>query len=82
MPKIALITGGAVRIGKAIALKLAACGFSVAIQYGRSKEAAEELAAAISQAGGRAARAVQASLGDLSQVEALIPAIDQGRWGL
>ncbi len=80
MPKIALVTGGAVRIGKAIALKLAACGFSVAIQYSKSKEAAEELAAAISQAGG-AARAIQASLEDLSQVEALIPA-SLAPWGL
>jgi NAD(P)-dependent dehydrogenase (short-subunit alcohol dehydrogenase family) len=74
MPQIALVTGGAVRIGKAIALKLAARGFSVAIQYSKSKEAAEELAAAISQAGGTAA-AFKASLDDAAQVEALIPAI-------
>jgi NAD(P)-dependent dehydrogenase (short-subunit alcohol dehydrogenase family) len=74
MPQIALVTGGAVRIGKAIALKLAACGFSVAIQYSKSKEAAEGLAAAISQAGGMAA-AFKASLDDMAQVKALIPAI-------
>lgn len=76
MPKIALITGGAVRIGKAIALKLAACGFSVAIQYGRSKEAAEELAATILQRGGTAAT-FQAALEDIAQVDPLIPAISR-----
>lgn len=36
----ALVTGGAVRLGKAIALRLARAGFDLAVHYGRSEEAA------------------------------------------
>ena len=41
-----LITGGAKRIGRGIALRLHKEGFTVAIHYGRSAEAARETAAA------------------------------------
>jgi pteridine reductase len=44
MHKTALITGGAKRIGKAIALHLAEAGWNVAIHYNRSDESAKELA--------------------------------------
>lgn len=44
MQKTALITGGAQRIGKAIAVHLAANGWSVAIHYNRSEAPAKELA--------------------------------------
>ena len=47
MAQLALITGAAVRIGKAIALHLARSGFSVAIQYRSSKEEAAATVAAI-----------------------------------
>ena len=41
--KVALITGGAIRIGRAISQKLAESGYSLAIHYAKSKIAAIEL---------------------------------------
>ena len=38
--KAALVTGGSVRIGRAISLKLAELGFDIALHYHRSKEEA------------------------------------------
>lgn len=52
--KVALVTGGAVRIGKALALALAGRGVKIALHYGRSAEAAEETAAAIRGMGSEA----------------------------
>ncbi len=43
----ALVTGGAVRVGRAIALALGRAGYSVALHYHASAEAAESAAAAI-----------------------------------
>ncbi len=54
IPRTALVTGAAHRIGRAIALDLAAQGFDVAIHYNRSREAAEVLATEIESAGRRA----------------------------
>ncbi|NJC89417.1 MAG: SDR family oxidoreductase [Desulfuromonas sp.] len=53
--KVALITGGAVRIGRALALALAERGVRIALHYGRSADAAKETAAAIRAAGSDAA---------------------------
>jgi NAD(P)-dependent dehydrogenase (short-subunit alcohol dehydrogenase family) len=52
--KAALVTGGALRIGRAIALRLAREGWCVAIHCNRSLTAAETLAAEIKSAGGQA----------------------------
>lgn len=52
---VALVTGGAVRVGAAISRALAGAGWAVGINYKRSREAAEELAAEIRGDGGRAA---------------------------
>jgi NAD(P)-dependent dehydrogenase (short-subunit alcohol dehydrogenase family) len=52
--KTALVTGGARRIGRAIVEDLARNGWSVAIHYHASHDAAEELAAEIVRQGGRA----------------------------
>ncbi len=50
--KVALVTGGAVRVGKAIALGLAKEGARVAIHYHHSKEQAKETLAEITNFGG------------------------------
>jgi NAD(P)-dependent dehydrogenase (short-subunit alcohol dehydrogenase family) len=59
----ALVTGGAVRLGRAIALALAGAGCDVALQYWRSAVAATEAAAAI-EALGRKAVALRADLSE------------------
>jgi NAD(P)-dependent dehydrogenase (short-subunit alcohol dehydrogenase family) len=74
MIRTALITGGSVRIGKAISLRLAQSGYAVAIHFHRSETQAQELAEAIVQMGGKAA-CFQASLANLEEVQALIPQI-------
>lgn len=53
--RVAVVTGGAVRVGRAIALGLASAGADVFIHYFRSSEAAEETAAAVERLGVRAA---------------------------
>ena len=53
IPRTALVTGAAHRIGRAIALDLAAHGFDLAIHYNRSRAAAESLAAEIEKLGRR-----------------------------
>lgn len=54
LPKSALVTGAGQRIGRAIALDLAAAGWSVAVHYHGSATAAEEVVADIVRRGGRA----------------------------
>jgi NAD(P)-dependent dehydrogenase (short-subunit alcohol dehydrogenase family) len=55
LPKTALVTGAAKRIGRAIALDLARQGFAVGVHYHHSKAEAEAVVAEIVGAGGRAA---------------------------
>jgi NAD(P)-dependent dehydrogenase (short-subunit alcohol dehydrogenase family) len=73
IPRAALVTGGARRLGRAIALALADAGFAVAVHYNGSRDAAEATAADISTRGMRAA-VLQADLGQEGAVGALIPA--------
>jgi NAD(P)-dependent dehydrogenase (short-subunit alcohol dehydrogenase family) len=54
LPKSALVTGAARRIGRAIALDLAAQGWAVAAHFHRSRAEAESLVEEIAAAGGRA----------------------------
>ncbi len=63
MPRAALVTGGAQRIGAALARDLAAQGWAVAVHYRSSDEAARALCAEIAAAGGTAV-ALQADLCD------------------
>lgn len=51
---VALVTGGAVRVGRAIALGLGRAGFDVAFSYHRSAEAAEGVVAELEGLGRRA----------------------------
>lgn len=67
-----LITGAGRRIGRAIALALAADGWRVGVHYRRSKSDAEGLVAEIAGRGGIAA-ALQADLGNIEDVKTLIP---------
>ena len=76
MAQLALITGAAVRIGKAIALHLARHGFAVAIQYRSSKVEADATVAAIQALGVQSAY-FQADLADHAQVEGLFPAVNR-----
>ena len=73
LPRVALVTGGAVRLGRAMVLALSGAGFAVAIHCHRSRAEAEALAQEIQHAGGAAA-VVQADLTDESAVQALLPA--------
>jgi len=59
--KSAIVTGAGTGVGRATALALAAAGCDVAVNYSRSKEAAEEVSAAAREAGVRSI-AVQADV--------------------
>lgn len=72
IPKAALVTGAARRIGRALSLALAADGYAVAIHHRRSHEAAHGLVEEIERKGGRAV-ALSADLADESAVERLLP---------
>jgi len=71
--RIALVTGGARRIGLAIVRDLAAHGWAVAIHCNRSAKEGEAVEAAIRAAGGAAA-VVRGDLADLADVRRLLPA--------
>ena len=73
IPRAALVTGGAHRLGRAIALALADAGFSVAVHcHGSVAEA--EATAADARALGVAAHVLPADLADEAAVERLVPA--------
>lgn len=70
---VALVTGGARRVGRAISLKLAEAGYAVAIHCNASVREAEGLADEIGRAGGEAV-IVSADLADPVSVEGVIAA--------
>ena len=71
IPRTALVTGAAHRIGQAIALDLAARGFAVALHYNSSRDEAEALAGNIRDQGGKAV-ALDADLSREAESAALI----------
>ena len=71
--KIALVTGGAKRVGKAIVQALAARGCHLVVHYHRSQAQAQETVRDLRAAGHRAL-AVQADITKEDQVEAMIEA--------
>jgi pteridine reductase len=77
--KTVLVTGGAARVGGAIALGLAQAGTNVAVHYNRSAEAAQETVAR-AQALGVEAQALQADLADPAATCALAAEV-QARFG-
>lgn len=72
--RVALVTGASRGIGKAIALALASRGAAVAVNYARRKEAADEVCAAIREAGGKA-MAVGFDVASSSEVDAAIKSV-------
>ncbi|MDP3321335.1 MAG: SDR family oxidoreductase, partial [Bosea sp. (in: a-proteobacteria)] len=75
MAEVALVTGGARRIGRAIVERLAANGYVVAIHCGSARDEADSLAAGIVRDGGRAGVLV-ADLAEPEAVAALVPAAE------
>lgn len=71
IPKTALVTGAAKRIGRAIALDLARHGWAVGVHYARSADDAAATVDEIRKAGGSAV-ALQADLSDEKQTVALM----------
>jgi NAD(P)-dependent dehydrogenase (short-subunit alcohol dehydrogenase family) len=80
MEKIALVTGGAKRLGRAMALCLAERGHDVAVHYAGSQSDAEEVCTLI-RAKGRRAVALQADLLDEEATHGLVPATMQALGG-
>lgn len=68
--KVALVTGGAHRVGKAITMMLARAGADVIVNYFSSSSAAEQTVAE-AQALGVRALAIQCDVSDWSQVRAM-----------
>ncbi len=68
--QVALVTGGARRVGRAIALALAARGADVVVHYNSGVAEAESTAAELSARGARVSL-LQADLSDLQAAEAL-----------
>jgi NAD(P)-dependent dehydrogenase (short-subunit alcohol dehydrogenase family) len=66
--KVALVTGAGRRLGRAIAISLADRGAILAIHYWNSRTPAEEVAAQIEHAGGRA-KSFRANLEHVSEIE-------------
>jgi len=71
MPRRALITGGGVRVGRAIALKLGSAGYDIGVHFHSSERGAEEVVAAL-RSDDRRAIAVAA---DLSRPEEIAPLV-------
>jgi NAD(P)-dependent dehydrogenase (short-subunit alcohol dehydrogenase family) len=70
---VVLVTGAARRLGREIALDLAAHGFDVAVHFRGSRDEAEQTVAAARDAGAQAA-ALQADLSDEAACRGLVPA--------
>jgi pteridine reductase len=69
--RVALITGAAKRLGRAVALRLAHEGADIAIHYGKSAKDAQELQSEIEKLGRRAA-IFSAELTDVAAIQKLV----------
>jgi len=73
--RVALVTGGAKRIGRSIVEKLASEGADVAINYASSQNDAEALAATVRKMGRRAVP-IRANVANKSEVQQMMQAIE------
>ncbi len=76
MRKVALVTGGAVRLGRAITLGLAEAGYDLMIHYHSSEGRALETARTIERLG-RQAATVRADLSSAEGVERVVAAVTE-----
>src|SRR5437870_13717378 len=76
MARVALITGGAKGIGRAIGLDLAAAGWDIALCYRTSEREASETASRITQAG-RRALAERCDVSDPVAAEAFVRKVEK-----
>jgi pteridine reductase len=74
--RVTLVTGAAIRLGKAIAESLADAGASLAIHHHGSEDEARGLVEALRAAGHRA-EAFRADLSDDAALDALLPAVEK-----
>ena len=77
--RVALVTGAGKRIGRAVALRLAAEGASVAVHYGKSRPEAQQVVAEIEKTG-RQAAAFGADLLNVAAIKNLLTEV-AGRFG-
>jgi len=75
--QVALVTGAAKRIGRAVALRLAREGADVVVHYNRSKSEADEAVGEI-EGLGRKSVALRADLRDVAQVQRLFQQTSKG----
>ncbi len=69
--KTAVVTGASKGLGAAIALRFAAEGAAVVVNYSHSRQAADDVVCHITRCGGGAAVAIQADMRDEEQVRRL-----------
>ncbi len=74
--QVALVTGAAKRIGRSIALRLAAEGAAIVVNYATSKAEAEDVVREIGADGSRAA-AIQADVSKRADVEKMFAAVER-----
>jgi 3-oxoacyl-[acyl-carrier protein] reductase len=74
--RVALVTGAGTGIGRAIVEAFAREGAKVAVNYSKSREAAEEVVAGIRSAGGTAL-AIGADVADAAEVEGMVNRVNQ-----
>ena len=72
--RVALVTGGGKRLGRAVALRLASEGADVAVHYGKSEAEAREVVAEIEKLGRRGA-AFSAELTDVAAIQKLVQGV-------
>lgn len=74
--KVVLVTGGGVRVGKAIALALGRAGADVAVHHHASAQGAEDTARQVRVEGNRA-HTFQADLGQAQAIEPLVASVEE-----